>query len=205
MKQILLFNAANRVIVAIKKRKPYASAISLLSFFLLFANYNFAQVWKVGDKVETTQGKNHPATILAVSNGNTYYKVHYDDNAWTDGWIEGYWIKARNAGAINNKLAADGPGAGKYSIYVYNSGYGAYDGYFILKGDGNYEVYLPGGSIAGKGNYSFDKVKMVVIWKSGPFANKVWNGSQKFEVERGGKTKIIRLKQNTIGTNSTDS
>ena len=205
MKQISLFNEAHFGAAAIKIYKPYAYRMTLLCFFLLFANYNFAQVWKVGDKVETTQGKNHPATILAVSKGNTYYKVHYDDNGWADGWIEGYWIKARNADAINNALAADGPRTGKYTIYVYNSGFGAYDGYFILKGGGNYEVYLPGGSSAGKGNYSFDKAKMVVIWKSGPFANKAWDGTQKFEVERGGKTNIIRLKQNTIGTNSTDS
>jgi hypothetical protein len=205
MKKISLFSEANFCVAAIKKCKPFAFSMTLLCLFLLFTNHNFAQVWKVGDKVETTQGKNHPATILEIKKGNTYYKVHYDDNAWADGWIEGYWIKARNADIINKALAADGPRTGKYTIYVYNAGFGAYDGYFILKSGGTYEVHLPGGSSAGIGNYSFDKSRMIIIWKSGPFANKAWNGTQKFEVERGGKTDIIRLKQNTIGTNSTDS
>jgi len=44
-----------------------------------------------------------------------------------------------------------------------------------------------------------------VRWLSGPFASQGWSGTQKFAVQRGGKTHIIRHMPRTMGTNSTDS
>lgn len=162
-------------------------------------------VWKVGDKVEAGPGGYHPATVLKVSDAKVSFYLHYEDNSHPDDWVEGYWIRARNTQVKANAAAKNGPRLGKYLIYGYATSAGAYNGYFILKAGDNYEVFLPGGKSAGSGTYNFDKSTTTVKWNSGPFASKDWDGTQKLDVERDGKTYIIRLKARTIGSNSIDS
>lgn len=180
--------------------------ITLILVFSVYTNAN-AQVnhWKTGDKVEAGPNGYHPATVLEVSKAGVSFRLHYEDNAHPDDWVEGYWIRARNTQAKADAAAANGPLPGKYLIYSYATSFGAYNGYFIMESGGAYEVFLAGGKSTGKGRYSFDKVNKVVKWNSGPFANKDWDGTQKLEVSREGKTYIIRLKARTIGTYSTDS
>jgi|GEM_PF-6322673 len=164
-----------------------------------------AIVWKAGDKVEAGPGGYHPATVLKVSDAKVSFFLHYEDNAHPDGWVEGYWIRARNTQVKADAAAKNGPRLGKYLILGYATTFAAYDGFFMLKPANNYEVFLSGGKSAGSGTYRFDQSTTTVKWLSGPFANKDWDGTQKLEVQREGKTYIIRLKARTIGSNSTDS
>ena len=176
--------------------------IALLSTQLIHAQ---VIVWKVGDKVEAGPGGYHPATVLKVSDAKVSFYLHYEDNSHPDDWVEGYWIRKRNTQARADAAAKNGPRLGKYLIYGYATSFAAYNGYFMLTGGNNYEVFLPGGKSAGSGTYSFDKSTSTVKWNSGPFASKDWDGTQKLDVERDGKTYIIRLKARTIGTSSIDS
>ena len=161
--------------------------------------------WKVGDKVEAGPGAYHNAIILAVSPSKSYYRLHYDDGAFPDNnWLSFSFIRARNTQAKTDVEEAKGPRNGKYLIYIYMQGTGTYYGYFNLSG-GSYEMFSLGGKSIGKGTYKFDKSTKKVKWDNGPFTEKGWDGTQQFEVSREGKTHIIRLRGNTIGTNSTDS
>jgi hypothetical protein len=57
-------------------------------------------------------------------------------------------------------------------------------------------------TLSGEGRYEYGAGKSTVVWKTGPYVN-VWGGE--VTVEREGKTHKIRMKRNTIATNSTDS
>ncbi|QKG51784.1 hypothetical protein [Hymenobacter sp. BRD67] len=162
------------------------------------------RVWNVGDRVEAGPNGYHPATVLAVSPAKVSFRLHYEDNAHPDDWVEGYWIRPRNTQAKADALAANGPRLGKYLIYVYATSFGAYNGYFLLQPGGNYQLFLPGGKSAGGGTYAFDRATATVKWQTGPFASKDWDGTQKLIVEREGKGYTIWLKNRTIGSNSSD-
>ena len=160
---------------------------------------------KVGDKIDAEPG-DHPATILEVSPSKTSFRIHYEDNAYPDGWLAVYMVEERDKQKKLDSLATQGPRVGKYLMYAYGAGsVGLYIGYFELRPGGQYKVFAPGGKDIGGGKYGFDKTKTRIQWAGGPFASKDWDGTQKFEVSREGKTHIVRLKRNTIGTNSTDS
>jgi len=177
--------------------------IVLFLFFYISAKAQ-AVVWKVGDKVEAGPGNYHPATVLKVSDAKVSFYLHYEDGAYPDGWVQGFLIRARDTQAKADAAAANGPRLGKYRIYGYAGTYAAYNGYFLLKAGGNYEVFNPGDKSIGSGSYNFNKTTVTVKWLSGPFADKDWDGTQKLEVSREGKTYIIRLKARTIGSSSSD-
>ncbi len=75
-------------------------------------------------------------------------------------------------------------------------------GSFVLAAGNTYKAFLPGEKLSGEGRYAYDATTHTVSWTSGPYAG-VWGGE--FTVEREGKTHKIRLKSNTIATNSTDA
>lgn len=191
-------------------RKQSSRILRLICIFtfsfaaLLFSTSAAAQTkFNVGDKVEAGAAYAHPATILKV--GGASYFIHYDDNYAPDEWQQVYMIRAAGTQKRADAAATAGPRPGKYLIYGYAGTFGAYNGYFMLKPGGAYDLFLPGGKPAGSGTYAFNPATTTVKWQSGPFADPAWDGTQKFEVSREGKTHIIRLKARTIGTNSTDS
>lgn len=97
-----------------------------------------------------------------------------------------------------------GPRPGKYLIYAYGAASSRlYLGYFMLEKGGKYKGFLPGDKATGDGTYEYDSEKKAITWKSGPNKADKWDGE--FTVESGGKTHQIRLKRNTLGTNTTDS
>jgi hypothetical protein len=163
----------------------------------------------VGQKVDVGLGPYHPATVLEVSphpslNQPGDCRIHYDD-----GYAADQWEYARNIAPGGTQQALDaaarlGPRNGKYLILGYPGATAQYNGYFDLH-RGTYEVFNPGGRSVGKGSYTFDSASTTMRWQSGPFADKAWSGTQKFEVSREGKTHHIQLMPRTIGTNSTDS
>ena len=99
---------------------------------------------------------------------------------------------------------ADAPRAGKYRIMTYGAPGSPpiFLGSFTLSAGNTYKAFLPGDKPSGEGRYTYDAATHTVSWDSGPYAG-VWQGA--FTVEREGKTHKIRLKGNTIATNSTDS
>lgn len=169
------------------------------------------QKWKVGDKViaGTAGAGIVPGTIVEISATGLYYRVHYESSTypWNNGygWYQLFDLHARNEQEKADAEAAKGPRLGKYLIYGYPTSVGVYNGYFVLQSGGTYEVFSPGGRSTGNGTYNFNGATKTVKWNSGPFTDKIWDGTQKLDVERDGKTHIIRLKRTTIGTNSTDS
>ncbi len=115
--------------------------------------------------------------------------------------------RERTAGddrAVVETQDAQGPRLGKYNVLSYGA-----DpnnplrlGYFELSSGGKYKFYQMGGKFVGGGDYSFDAASNTVEWTSGTFKDNGWGGA--FEIDREGKTHLIRLTRNTIGTNSTD-
>ncbi len=99
--------------------------------------------------------------------------------------------------------AVQGPRLGKYYVLSYGAASSPpiHLGYFQLLAGGKYQYYDTGGNLLGTGTYSFGG--NTVEWTSGIFRDNGWGGE--FTIEREGKTHKIRLKSNTIGTNSTDS
>lgn len=158
--------------------------------------------FSVGEKVDAGAAYAHRATVLKFE-GASYF-LHYDEPNMPDGWQPVYMVRAAGTEERNAAAATAGPRPGKYLILGYAGTIPQPNGSFILKPGGSYEVFLPGGRSIGSGTYAFDAATTTVKWKSGPFADPGWDGTQKFEVSREGKTHIIRLKARTIGTNSTD-
>ena len=178
--------------------------ICLVTINMLYAKAQI-KAWIVGDKVEAGPAGYHPATVLQVSDNKTSFRLHYDDKAYTDSWVEGSLIRPKDTQAkIDADAVKTGPRLGKYIVLGYASSLGAYNGYFILQPADKYEFFIEGGKSIGKGTYNFDKATSTVKWNSGPLAGRDWDGSQRFEVTREGKTHTIRLKLRTIGTNSPD-
>jgi hypothetical protein len=188
-----------------------ARPLLLLSLFLPLAMQSSAQAqttFTVGQKVDAGGGYKHKATVLQVKPPS--YFLHYDDGSLPDGWEEGYSMRPRTGDAGNGGAASagangsaavasahGGPRNGKYGIWVYNANHQPmYDGYFMLNGS-SYEVFLPGGKPGGSGQCRFDAGTATMHWVSGPLANPVWNGTQKFEVD--GNNQKIRLKADTVG------
>lgn len=99
--------------------------------------------------------------------------------------------------------ASQGPRPGKYRMMTYGapSNPPLFIGSFVLA-NGTYKAFLPGDKPGGDGSYSFNAATHTVTWSSGPYAG-VWGGE--FTIEREGKTHKIRLRSNTIATNSTDA
>ena len=99
--------------------------------------------------------------------------------------------------------STEGPRLGRYKIYTYGAvGNRLFLGYLDLLAGGVYKASNPGANgYIGQGTYSFGSGS--VTWNNGPYTTSGWSGT--FTVEREGKTHKIRLKSNTIATNSTDS
>ncbi len=106
--------------------------------------------------------------------------------------------------SVQAQAAGGPPREGKYRIMTYGATTSPpiFLGSFVLAAGGAYKAYLPGDKLSGEGSYTYDPATQTVTWKSGPYAG-VWGGQ--FTVEREGKTHKIRLKSNTIATNSTDA
>ena len=148
----------------------------------------------VGQKVLAEPG-DHPATVLATS--NMACRVHYDDGAFQDSWVETYNIKPADIYAKNAALAAAGPRIGRYNIAV---GTGAYDGYLMIYSASSYELFLPSGTSAGKGTYSFNQASTSISWTSGPLTDARWDGTQK--LDGNGKMLNIRIGKRSVATNT---
>jgi hypothetical protein len=134
----------------------------------------------------------HPATVLSVSGASC--RVHYEDNAFRDGWI--YNFNIRPPGAAGGRPPAPAmPQLGRYDITV---GTGSDDGYLLLSTPTSYEIFLPGGKSGGAGTYAFDATSGTIRWSSGPLTNSTWDGTQQFETS-GGFQKI-RIGQRSVAT-----
>jgi hypothetical protein len=150
---------------------------------------------KVGQKVLAEPG-DHPATVLETSSASC--RLHYEDGVTSDSWVPVYQIKAADVYVKNAASAAAGPRIGRYNIAV---GTGAYDGYLTINSANSYELFLPGGTSAGKGSYTFNKAATSIHWNSGPLTNAQWDGTQK--VEGDGKMLKIRIGKRAVATNTT--
>jgi hypothetical protein len=162
--------------------------------------YNFNILAKPrGDKSPCVSGAHvlvdpggHSATVLSASGGSC--RVHYDDNAYPDGWTYNFNVKPA-ASAVAPLPNLTTPQFGRYDITV---GSGLYDGYLVLNSATSYELFLPGGKSGGSGTYSFDAASGKVHWNSGPLTDTAWDGTQQFEVS-GGFQKI-RVGQRSVAT-----
>jgi hypothetical protein len=183
-------------------------------FALLFScvclvSLRAADAWKVGDKVEAWNSAWYPAEVLEVGDGDHagQFRVHYDKfSSASDQWILAKNIRARVAAKSEAGKAAEtaaGPRLGKYHVYSYGAaGSRLYLGDIELAAGGKYQAIQPGGKPLGEGRYRYDATKSTVTWLSGPYQDSEWGGG--FEVSREGKTHTIRLRRNTIATNSVD-
>lgn len=157
-------------------------------------NYGTNTTCQVGQKVLAEPG-DHPATVRATS--TTACLVHYDDGAFKDSWVETYNIKPADIYAKNAALAAGGPRIGRYNIAV---GTGAYDGYLMITSATTYELFLPSGTSAGKGTYTFNPATTSISWKSGALTDPRYDGTQK--VDGNGKMLNIRIGKRSVATNT---
>lgn len=183
--------------------------LALVFSGLALASLRAADAWKVGDKVEAWNSAWYPAEVLEIGAGDHagQFRVHYEKfSAASDQWILAKNIRARTVAKSEAAKAAEttaGPRPGKYRIYSYGAvGNRLYLGEIELAADGKYHAVQPGGKPLGDGKYRYDAGKSTVIWLSGPYQDAEWGGG--FEVSREGKTHTIRLRKNTIATNSTD-
>lgn len=163
----------------------------------------FAQNFNVGDKVEIfNSGGWYKGSVVETGSGNMagYFSVKYD------GHTQLQWIKASNIKIQNRPDDANntsGPRNGTYIILSYgNPNNPLRLGYFQIN-NGEYTNYNMAKKILGKGAFVYNSNNKRILWTSGPFKDENWGGS--FEIEREGKTHIIRLNRVTIGSNSTDS
>lgn len=157
-------------------------------------SYGTNNTCTVGQKVLAEPG-DHPATVLATSTASC--RVHYDDGAFSDSWVEIFNIKPGDINQKNAALAAAGPRIGRYNIAV---GTGAYDGYLMIYSANSYELFLPSGTSAGKGTYTFNKATTSIRWNSGPLTNPQWDGTQK--LDGNGKMLNIRIGKRSVATNT---
>jgi len=186
-----------------------AKAFLALIFSCLCLVSFAADAWKVGDKVEVWNSAWYPAQVLEIGSGDHagQFRVHYEKfSAASDQWILAKNIRARapeKSEAAKAAETAAGPRLGKYGVYAYGAaGNRLYLGDINLAADGKYQAAQPGGKSLGEGKYRYDAAKSAVVWLSGPYHDSEWGGG--FEISREGKTHTIRLKRNTIATNSTD-
>ena len=93
------------------------------------------------------------------------------------------------------------PRDGKYLILSYGSNPAnpLRLGYFTL-GANEYKYYDLDNKVLGDGTYVYDVSERQIKWQSGPFRQIGWSGD--FTIERNGKVHSIRLKNNTVGTNT---
>ena len=75
-------------------------------------------------------------------------------------------------------------------------------GHFVLEAGGKYKVYLPGGRLAGEGEYEFDKEKKEVKWLTGKYKDEGWTG--RVLVASDDKSLTIWLQSTTRATHVPD-
>ena len=145
--------------------------------------------------------QNHHAIVLASSGASC--RLHYEDGAYPDGWDYKFNIKpiagGPKASASMATTPPKGPRMGRYNI---TAGAGFSNGYLVLSSPSEYELFLPGGTSAGKGKYAFDSAGSRMRWISGPLTNPVWNGTQKLELEADEETQKIRIGERAVATNT---
>jgi hypothetical protein len=114
----------------------------------------------VGARVLVDPG-HHPAKVLDRTAASC--RVHYEDGAYPDGWVQQYMLKA--AGGDNKSTAApkNSPPDGKYTCGVFLSGRFTFTQYVSLSG-GSYES-----SVAGSGRYHYDAGSRRLLFDSGKF------------------------------------
>lgn len=189
------------------RSKAVRTCVALIFSSLGLSSLPAAEAWRVGDRVEVWNSAWYPAEILAIGEGEHagQFRVHYEKfSAASDQWILAKNIRARaDATPAKSPQASAGPRIGKYRVYSYGAaGNQLYLGEIELTSDGTYQASQPGGKSLGQGKYRFDAAKSTVLWLTGPYKDSEWGGG--FEVSREGKTHIIRLRRNTIATNSVD-
>jgi hypothetical protein len=108
-----------------------------------------------------------------------------------------------SAKAKKDTAVSASPRDGKYLILSYGSNPAnpLRLGYFTLASN-EYKYYDLENKVLGDGTYVYDVAEKEIKWQSGPFKAIGWSGN--FTVERNGKTHSIRLKNNTVGTNTVE-
>jgi hypothetical protein len=103
----------------------------------------------------------HPATVL----GNTAVscRVHYEDGAYPDGWVQGFMVKSANEDAKAASAAKNPPPPGKYTCGVFLNGRFTFTEYVTLSA-GSYQS-----STAGSGRYHYDPASKCLLFDSGKF------------------------------------
>ena len=158
------------------------------------ASHPAQELCVAGKRVLVTPG-DHPATVLGASAASC--QLHYEDGAFPDGWTYKFNLKAIGPGA-DPSTAANGLRLGRYNITVGSSS--AFDGYFVLTSAQDYELFLPGGTGGGRGQYTFDPAGSRIRWISGPLTDPRWDGTQ--QVESTGAMVKIRIGARTVATNA---
>ncbi len=136
--------------------------------FILFAGVTLAQqrdsakesVCPVGSRVLVDPGA-HPATVLA--NTAVSCRVHYEDGAYPDGWVQGFLIKTVDADSGASFTAKNPPPPGKYTCGVFLNGNFTFTQYVTLSA-GSYES-----STAGAGKFHYDTASKRLLFDSGKF------------------------------------
>ena len=158
--------------------------------------------YQVGQHVEAYNVGWYKATVLEIGAGKYegYIKVHYNDfSSASDQYLAITSIRNLKKPAALNFSA--GPRNGRYIIMSYGGRNPLTIGYFDLNG-GKYTYYNAGVKPIGKGSFQYDAENKRVVWQTGSLKEYAPNAA--FEISREGKTHNIRLRSNTIGTNSTD-
>ena len=148
----------------------------------------------VGNRLLVTPG-DHPATVLGASAASC--RLHYEDGAFPDGWTYKFNLKTTGSDPKATTAAAAGLVFGRYNITVGSAN--AFDGYLMLTSASDYELFLPSGKSAGRGQYSFDRAASRIRWISGPLTDSRWDGTQ--HVESAGAVVKIRIGARTVATN----
>ena len=96
------------------------------------------------------------------------------------------------------------PKLGRYNVRSYGASNRPplFLGHFVLEAGGKYKVYLPGGRLAGEGEYEFDKEKKEVKWLTGKYKDEGWMG--RVLVASDDKSLTIWLKSTTRATHVPD-
>ena len=115
---------------------------------------------RVGSKVFVDPG-HHPATALEKTEVSC--RVHYEDGAFRDGWVQGFMITSAETEDKVKTAAKSAPPLGKYTCGVFLSGNFTFTQYVTLT-SGSYDS-----SVAGSGGYHYEVASKRLLFDGGKF------------------------------------